>query len=126
MTEENRAETLEFLEGYGLPYVCVDMPQGFKSSVPPVVAATADLAVVRFHGHNSDEWESGSVQRRFRYLYSEGELAEWAPRLAALAQEASTTHALMNNCYEDYAPRNAQDLIRLLREQGVPIVEPGR
>jgi len=65
MNEENREETLQFLEGHDLPYVCVDMPQGFKSSVPPVVAATSDLAVVRFHGHNRDEWESGSVQRRF-------------------------------------------------------------
>lgn len=124
ISEDNRAETLEFLEGYGLPYVCVDMPQGFKSSVPPVVAATADLAVVRFHGHNREEWESGSVQRRFRYLYSEGELAQWVPRVAALAEEASTTHALMNNCYEDYAQRNAQDLMRLLRERGVPAAEP--
>ena len=43
------------------------------SSMPPVVAATSDLAVVRFHGHN-EEWESGSVQKRFKYLYSEKEL----------------------------------------------------
>jgi uncharacterized protein YecE (DUF72 family) len=51
------------------------MPQGFTSSIPPVVAATSpDLAVVRFHGHNDAEWESGSVQRRFAYLYSEQEL----------------------------------------------------
>ena len=116
MTDDNRAETLEFLEGYGLPYVGVDMPQGFRSSVPPVLAATADLAVVRFHGHNREEWESGSVQRRFRYLYSDAELAEWAPRLRSLAQQATATHVLMNNCYEDYAQRNAADLIRLLEE----------
>ena len=117
MTEDNRAETLEFLEGYGLPYVSVDMPQGFRSSVPPVLAATADLAVVRFHGHNREEWESGSVQRRFRYLYSEAELEEWAPKLRSLAGQARSTHVLMNNCYEDYAQRNATDLMRLLEER---------
>ena len=54
MKDDNLNETIEFLEGNGLPLVCVDMPQGFKSSLPPVAAATADLAVVRFHGRNSD------------------------------------------------------------------------
>ena len=124
MSEENRAETLDFLEGHGLPYVVVDMPQGFRSSVPPVVAATADLAVVRFHGHNADEWESGSVQRRFRYLYSRDELAEWAPRLTGLAEEAGAVHVLLNNCYEDYAQRNASDLMALLAERGAPVTGP--
>jgi uncharacterized protein YecE (DUF72 family) len=115
MSENNRDRTLEFLEGHGIPYVCVDMPQGFVSSIPPVVAATADEAVVRFHGRNAKDWESGSVQRRFKYLYSPEELAEWAPRLAGLAAEAKTTHILMNNCYRDYAQQNAKELAELLR-----------
>ena len=115
MTPENQHETLEFLEGHGLPYVCVDMPQGFVSSIPPVVAATADLAVVRFHGHNDAEWESGSVQRRFKYLYSEEELRTWAPKITDLAEQAKTTHVLMNNCYRDYAQRNARELAELLQ-----------
>jgi uncharacterized protein YecE (DUF72 family) len=114
MSENNRARTLEFLEGHGIPYVCVDMPQGFVSSIPPVLAATADEAVVRFHGRNEKDWESGSVQRRFKYLYSREELAAWAPRLTALADEAKTTHVLMNNCYRDYAQRNARELAELL------------
>jgi uncharacterized protein YecE (DUF72 family) len=115
MSENNRARTLEFLEGHGIPYVCVDMPQGFVSSIPPVLAATADEAVVRFHGRNAKDWESGSVQRRFKYLYSPEELADWAPRLAVLAAEAKTTHILMNNCYRDYAQRNAKELAELLK-----------
>ena len=41
LSEDNRAETLDFLTSYALPYVCVDMPQGHRSSIPPVVAATA-------------------------------------------------------------------------------------
>jgi uncharacterized protein YecE (DUF72 family) len=115
MSEGNQAETLDFLTGYGLPYVCVDMPQGFVSSIPPVVAATtSDLAVMRFHGHNADEWESGSVQRRFAYLYSEDELTAWAPKLEELAAQVSSTHVLMNNCHRDYAQRNAAQLAALL------------
>src|SRR4029453_16695740 len=87
------------------------MPQGFKSSVPPVVAATStELAVMRFHGHNDAEWESGSVQKRFRYLYSERELEEWVPRVHELAARTESTHVLFNNCYEDYAQRNGAEL----------------
>jgi uncharacterized protein YecE (DUF72 family) len=117
LSERNRHETLEFLEGHGLAYVCVDMPQGFKSSVPPVVAATADLAAIRFHGHNDAEWESGSVQRRFKYLYSDEELRRWAPKVHDLAAEAKSTHVLMNNCYRDYAQQNARELADLLTER---------
>jgi uncharacterized protein YecE (DUF72 family) len=113
LSEDNRDETLDFLRSYGVPYVCVDMPQGHTSSVPPIVAATADLAVMRFHGH-SDKWESKDIYDRFGYRYSESELAEWAPRLRTLADQASRVHVLMNNCYSDYAQTNAQQLIDLL------------
>ncbi len=114
LSDENQAETLDFLTSYAVPYVCVDMPQGFTSSVPPVLRATADLAVVRFHGHNDDGWESGDIYRRFGYLYSEAELARWAPKIRSLAASASSTHVLLNNCYRNYAQVNAQQLADLL------------
>jgi uncharacterized protein YecE (DUF72 family) len=109
----NRDETLDFLRAHKLPYVSVDMPQGHKSSMPPVLAATADLAVVRFHGH-SDKWTSSNIQEKFGYRYSDAELAEWAPRLRSLADQAEQTHVLMNNCAGDAAQRNATTLIDLL------------
>ncbi|MDQ3905613.1 MAG: DUF72 domain-containing protein, partial [Actinomycetota bacterium] len=46
--------------------------------------------------------------------YSDEELRSWAPRIAKLASEAQTTHVLMNNCYRDYAQRNAARLAELL------------
>ncbi len=117
MSEDNQTETLDFLTSYGLPYVCVDMPQGFPSSVPPVVAATtSELAVIRFHGHNAEEWESGSVQRRFAYLYTEEELAGWTPRIRELSEQARETHVVMNNCHGDYAQRNGRQLALMLRD----------
>jgi uncharacterized protein YecE (DUF72 family) len=115
LSEGNRKETIEFLEGHGLPLVCVDMPQGFTSSLPPLTAATADIAVVRFHGRNADEWESGSVQRRFKYLYNKEELEQWVPKISALEKETERTHVLMNNCFRDYAQRNATELAALLK-----------
>jgi uncharacterized protein YecE (DUF72 family) len=89
------------------------MPQGHKSSIPPVAEATADISVVRFHGH-SDKWTSKNIHEKFGYLYSERELKSWAPKLRKLADGTKETHVLMNNCYTDYAQRNAQQLIDLL------------
>ncbi len=115
MSEQNAGETLDFLRSYQVPYVCVDMPQGHASSVPPVVAATADLAVVRFHGH-SDKWTSKNIYDRFGYDYSEAELAEWAPRINDLGGQAGETHVLLNNCYRNYAQVNARQLADLLAD----------
>ncbi|SBT41689.1 DUF72 domain-containing protein [Micromonospora narathiwatensis] len=110
---DNADETLGFLREHELTYVCVDMPQGHRSSVPPVLAATADLAVVRFHGH-SDRWTSKDIHEKFGYDYSDRELRDWAPKLRELAGTAEQTHVLMNNCYRDYAQRNGQRLRALL------------
>jgi len=116
--ESNATETLDFLRSYALPYVCVDMPQGHVSSMPPVVAATADLAVMRFHGHNDDGWTSKDIYQRFGYLYSEDELRTWAPRLRELAGQARETHVLLNNCYRNYAQVNARQLADLIAGPG--------
>ena len=117
MEERNVEETLAFLEERNLPYVCVDMPQGFTSSIPPIIAATADdLSMVRFHGRNRDTWETKSetASVRFRYDYPKEELEEWVPKIETLADETRETHVLMNNCYQDFAVRNGRELGDLL------------
>ncbi|MDN3352384.1 DUF72 domain-containing protein [Actinomadura sp. DC4] len=113
MSEENQAPTLDFLTRYAVPYVSVDMPQGHTSSIPPVFAATSDLAVLRLHGR-TDTWASKNIYERFGYLYSGKELKELAPKVRTLSENAETTHVLFNNCYQDYAQRNATDLLSLL------------
>ena len=87
--EKNAERTLRFLTDNKIPYVVVDEPQGFKSSVPPVAAVTSpELAVFRFHGRRADTWEKPNIppNERFRYLYDEDELADWAPRIAEAAR----------------------------------------
>jgi uncharacterized protein YecE (DUF72 family) len=113
---DNRAETLEFLRKHDLPFVCVDMPQGYRSSIPPVLEPTADLAVVRFHGH-SEKWTSKDIYEKFGYLYADRELKDWAPKLRSLADDTGETHVLMNNCYSDYAQRNATRLLDFLNDE---------
>jgi uncharacterized protein YecE (DUF72 family) len=116
LDEEHMSDTLDFLERHSLAYVCVDEPQGFKSSVPPVVAVTAPVAEVRFHGRNNENWEKKGITaaERFKYDYSKEELEEWVPRIEAMAESADSVHALMNNCYSDYGIRSARALGDLL------------
>jgi uncharacterized protein YecE (DUF72 family) len=113
MTPDNQQETLSFLASHRLPYVCVDMPQGYPSSIPPVVTATSDLALVRLHGH-SDKWDSKDIYERFGYEYTGEELDDWAGKVRGLAADAELTHVLFNNCYRNYAQVNAQQLIERL------------
>ncbi len=117
MEERNREESLTLLEELDLPFVCVDMPQGFDSSLPPVAAVTSKrLAMIRFHGRDPKAWsrKDGTVAERFRYDYSKEELGEWVPRIEALVEDARETHVLMNNCYRDQAVNGARDLAALL------------
>lgn len=119
LEERNVEETLSFLEEHVLPFVCVDMPQGFDSSLPPIAATTAkDLSMIRFHGRNTETWnmKSETATPRFRYEYSRDELAEWVPRIREIAAKTRETHVLMNNCYRDFAVNNARDLSDLLEE----------
>jgi uncharacterized protein YecE (DUF72 family) len=118
MQDEASAEkTLALLRSLDFTYVVVDEPQGFKTSVPPTVAATSPaLAMIRFHGHNDETWEKPGISaaERFRYLYSEEELQRWVEPARELAGESEQLHILMNNCYEDYGVRNAGQLAALL------------
>src|SRR5207244_6928241 len=62
LSDRNAAETLRFLADHDLAYVCVDEPQGFRSSVPLVTAVTnPGLAMLRLHGRNAENWEKRGV-----------------------------------------------------------------
>ena len=124
----------ELLAESGMTYCCVDEPQVGSATMPPHLAVTSPrLAVVRFHGHNRQKWyvkNARSSTERFDYLYREDTLAEWVPRLRALAAEAEQVHALFNNNRSNYAVVNGLQLAGLL-DLGLPdpstvtaVVEP--
>lgn len=109
--------TLDLLSSLGAAYVCVDEPRlGGPTVLPPLAAVTADAAYVRFHGRNATTWNArvGSAAQRFKYLYAPDELAEWIEPVRHLQNQASTTYLMFNNCFADYAPRNAQQMLSLL------------
>jgi len=116
LSEKNADRTLDFLRDRKLPLICVDEPHGFPTSVPPIAEATADIALVRFHGRNTAMWAKRNIpaSERFDYLYSEDELREWVPRIEHLAAETREVHLLMNNCRDDKAVVGARQLRALL------------
>ena len=116
MNERHRDRTMALLRDADLVYTCVDEPQGFPSSIPPFAYATSEIALVRFHGQSQSRWnkQTASARDRFRYLYTKEQLREWVPRIKRLADEADSVYVLMNNCYSDYAVRNARQMIELL------------
>jgi len=116
LSEHNAPRTLAFLREHKLPLICVDEPQGFENSVPPVAEATAALSLVRFHGRNSAMWNKRGITpaERFNYAYGEDELREWLPRVEQLSKGAKEVHLLMNNCHEDQAVVAAQQMSMLL------------
>ena len=122
LSEKNRASTFDFLRRNDLPFVCVDEPQGFKSSVPPVAEVTSDLGLIRFHGRNSETWEKKGIgpAERFNYLYTEAELQPWASKIAQISQQTSEMHVLFNNCYQDKAVVNARQMCFMLGSPGRP------
>jgi uncharacterized protein YecE (DUF72 family) len=143
LDDENRLETLAFLESHHMTYVIVDAPRtGGRNVAPTVVATTSPTAYIRFHGRNAATWNkrTGSAAERFDYLYSEDELGEWVAPLAELSGQTDTVYAMFNNNGRSQmpglpslespaeegsevaqAPVNAQMLRQLLEREGLPV-----
>jgi len=123
LSEKNRATTFDFLRRNDLPFVCVDEPQGFKSSVPPVTEITSDIGLIRFHGRNSQAWEQKGISpaERFNYLYTEEELKPWTKKIAELAKRTTEMHVLFNNCHQDKAVVNARQICFMLSSEAPPV-----
>ena len=122
LEQDERADTLAFLERHGLAYVSVDAPPTRASNVlPPVAAATHRVAYVRFHGRNVKTWniKAEKSSERFNWMYAPDELAEWVEKLGRLTEDADEVYAVFNNNRDDFAPRSALLLRGLLDDAGV-------
>ncbi len=117
LAEENRAETESFLKSNKLIYVCVDEPQfAGGTTVPPIVFASSDIAYVRFHGRNTSNWykKGITVAERYAYDYTDDELADWAQKLEKISPFTNETYVMFNNCFRNYAVKNARRLVEMI------------
>ncbi|MEX1254938.1 MAG: DUF72 domain-containing protein [Dehalococcoidia bacterium] len=110
------AATFDLLRELRCGFVCVDEPQGLKSSFPPAVAVTAPVAAVRFRGRNAERWEEkgASTEEKLNWWYTDEELSEWLPRIDQLASEADELYLAFNTKAEDQSVVNAAKLQKLL------------
>jgi uncharacterized protein YecE (DUF72 family) len=137
--EENRVETLSFLEANVLTNVIVDAPRSTaKNLIPTVVALTTPTAYVRLHGRNAQTWNvrGGSAAERFNYLYGREELEEWVEPLRELSGKAEQVFVVANTngrSPDPYGPgqiaqgpTNALALAGVLAGAGLPVSpQPG-
>jgi uncharacterized protein YecE (DUF72 family) len=114
-------ETMAFLRANNLGYCCVDEPQ-MKGLIPPIAVATAPIGYVRFHGRNYQKWwHHDEAYERYSYSYSDDELAEWVPKIAALNDATQTTYIFTNNHYKGQSVQTVQQLKALLEGAGEPV-----
>lgn len=108
-------ETLELLRGLRIGLAAVDEPQ-YRSLPRPSTDATSEIAYVRFHGRNYEQWWKGDNVSRYDYLYAAEELGPWADRLVDLAshQEVKEVLAFFNNHRRGQAANNAKMLEAML------------
>jgi uncharacterized protein YecE (DUF72 family) len=108
-----RNDTLQFLRDHGLAYVSVDVPA--QSGLASLLATTTNDAYIRFHGRNGENWfkRNVSAAERFKYLYAERELADWALRLKQLSG-VERAFAIFNNCYSNFGIMNATTMKEML------------
>ena len=104
-------ETLALLEDLDLALTCVDAaPRADQGQ--PLVAATADLAVVRFLGRRPGRWA-------WPWRYADDELAGWLPTIERLGEGCREVHCLFANTHADDAVAGALALRALVDPQPV-------
>lgn len=108
-------QTMKFLRENNLTYISVDEPQ-FPTSPPAVAEATSNIAYIRFHGRNKENWFKKGIPtvERYNYLYSKDELREWVDKIKKLSGLAKIIYAMFNNCHGNKAIVNAMELREML------------
>ncbi|BER91470.1 DUF72 domain-containing protein [Atrimonas thermophila] len=116
-SKEEARHTFSFLRKNQMSYVAVDEPQ-LPWTVPPMLEVTSPTMVIRFHGRNSAAWQkkNATVWERFNYFYTREELSTWSRVIQEKSKSANPERifVMFNNCFRDYAIRNAQMMQELL------------
>ena len=114
----NRPETFDFLRKHQIAFCGVDEPNLdylLPAEMNEAIPVTAAHAYIRLHGRNSSKWlHARSAAERHNYLYSEPELEEWAHRIEALREKASSVYVMFSNVYRAQAVTNARWLAHRL------------
>ena len=113
--------TMQLLRDLDIGWCNVDEPR-FSSLMRPSAEVTASVGYIRLHGRNYGRWwkQERASHERYDYLYSEQELVEWLPRIAAVDEQSRETYVFFNNHHLGKAPANAQQLATMLQKGRSP------
>lgn len=113
LTSEKRDSVLHLLRENRLTYITADEPQyGSLATVPFLADHTTPIAYFRFHGRNKENWLKKGIETslRYAYLYSDSEVKEVKAVIKHMDSSAQITYVMFNNCYGNFAVRNAMKL----------------
>ncbi len=115
------AEALDYFRSRKLVWVALDLPRvDSPKLLPPIDEVTnPDVAYMRLHGRNPNYLTGENAKDKHRYAYTEKDLKEIAWRIQKLAAKAKDVHVSVNNHAEDFAPKAAIALRRIL---GQPVL----
>ena len=110
----NNQEILRFFADKGVSFCNIDQPL-LGRAIAPATHATAPIGYVRLHGRNYEQWfEHEAPHDRYNYLYREGELAKWKPRIEEIARKTEVTYVIANNHFEGKAAVNGLQLKHMI------------
>ena len=84
-------QTFRFLEDEGLHYVSVDEPD-LPGLVPPLARATGDLAYVRLHGRNKENWWASARAERAGSEAADRDAEQVVERVVEAAAEETAAY----------------------------------
>jgi len=76
---------------------------------------TSDIAYIRFHGRNSQNWYNGDNVSRYDYLYTDEELNSFVNPIQELLKHAKVVQLFFNNHAKSQATVNAKKIEMLLK-----------
>ncbi len=117
ITEHHRETVFKFLRDNGITYITADEPQfGTLATVPFLPEVTTDIAYLRLHGRNRENWLRKGIETsmRYSYQYSGQELKRFAGTVKELSHRAKTVFVMFNNCHGNFAVRNAMEMLDLV------------
>ena len=117
----NNPEILRSFTEKAVSFCNLDQPL-LGRAITPTTHATARIGYLRLHGRNYAQWfEHEKPHDRYNYLYSEGELAKWKPRIEEIARKSDVTYVVANNHFEGKAAVNGLQWKHLLTGRKVKV-----
>jgi uncharacterized protein YecE (DUF72 family) len=118
----NQASGMSFFADHAVGFCNIDQPV-IGMSLAPSANSTGPLGYVRLHGRNYETWfaQTGGVEMRYNYLYSDEELTEWKRRIRKVAAASQETYVILNNHYQGKAVVNALQIRAKLEGRRVAV-----